>query len=193
MALLAAAACAGCAVMKVPPGWAEKPEEVRSAVNGAWAEARLVTRHKTPLRGELIAVSKDSLYIANTSFHVVPRDSVKSVRLVWYDPGGEALAGAVILGTFFSISNGWFFIFTGPMWIIGGTFAATVHSHNAFASYPDQGWTYLMRFARYPQGLPLGVDRSNIKMTPYTPVTSPDGWDIASGSTGPGPPGSSAH
>jgi hypothetical protein len=68
------------------------------------------------------------------------------------------------LGTVSTISNGWFLVFTAPMWMIGGGITSSKLSYNAIVDYPRMELNRFAPFARYPQGLPSVIDRSRIKM-----------------------------
>jgi hypothetical protein len=76
------------------------------------------------------------------------------------------MGGLVLLGTLSTISNGAFLLFTAPMWIIGGSIATGARSFEPIVDYPKRDWGHLAPFARYPQGMPRGIDRKQIKMKP---------------------------
>jgi hypothetical protein len=50
------------------------------------------------------------------------------------------------------------------MWIIGGSIAATSRSFDPVVDYPSKPLIDFAPFARYPQGLPPGLDRGAIQM-----------------------------
>ncbi len=157
-----------CATTHAPRGWLASASAIRTDTYGAWinVEYDSVSKEKAQLGGELIAISKDSIYIANETFYIIALSSIKSARLVTYKSNAEVIGGLVLLGTLSTISHGWFLIFTAPMWIIGGSIASGVRSFEPIVDYPKQELSRFVPFARYPQGLPAGIDRNQIKMKP---------------------------
>lgn len=155
-----------CATTHAPRGWLASSSNMQTDVYGGWIEVEYysASEEKAQLAGELIAISADSIFIANETFHAIAVSSVESARLVAYKSNAEWMGGLVFLGTLSTISNGRFLIFTAPMWIIGGSIASCVRSFEPIVDYPKQELSRFVPFARYPQGLPAGVDRNQIKM-----------------------------
>jgi hypothetical protein len=122
------------------------------------------------LAGELIAITEDSVFVAATTFygrdafHGVALANVRRARLNAYRSNAAAMGGLVALGAVSTISNGYFLGLTMPMWIIGGSGATGARSFEPIVEYPRREWTLLAPFARYPQGLPAGIDRDRIRM-----------------------------
>lgn len=160
--MLACIVCCGCAITHAPRGWMGSPEEERIAVHGAWVVLKLEAPHAPQLRGELIAVSEDSLFMADTTFHAVARANIRHARLLTYNSNAVAMGAGAAFGTMSTILNGWALIFTAPMWMIGGTISTGIRSFEPIIDYPDYGWSRLAPFARFPQGLPVMLDRSRI-------------------------------
>lgn len=160
---LACAVCCGCAITHAPRGWMGSPEEERVAVHGAWVVVQIEAPQAPQLRGELIAVSQDSLFMADSTFHAVAKANIRHVRLLTYDANVPLTAGGVVLGTASTILNGWALVFTAPVWIIGGSIATGIRSFEPLLDYPGCGWSRLAPFARFPQGLPVMLDRSRIR------------------------------
>jgi len=157
-----------CATTQAPRGWLASSDKTQTDVYGGWFEIKYssASKVKAPTVGELIAISEDSIFIADQTFHAIARNDIKSARLVIYKSNSEGMGGLVALGTVSTISNGFFLIFTAPMWIIGGSIAAGARSYEPIVDYPKKELSSFMPFARYPQGLPLGIDRSQIKSKP---------------------------
>jgi len=155
-----------CATTHAPRGWLASPSDMQTDAYGGWLELEYdsTSQAKTQLAGELIAISADSIFIANETFHAIAVSSVKSARLVAYKSNAEWMGGLVFLGMLSTISHGGFLILTAPMWIIGGSSASGVRSFEPIVDYPKQEWSRFVPFARYPQGLPAGIDRNQIKM-----------------------------
>ena len=148
-----------CATTNVPSHWLNEPKFIASDAYGGWIEIKSL---KNRIAGELIAISKDTVFIANGTIQTVASKDILSARLVIYD--APSMVGYVFLGTLLTISNGFYLIFTAPMWIIGGSIAAVSRSYDPIIDYPQRPLEDFMPFARYPQGLPSGLDRNAIKM-----------------------------
>ena len=151
-----------CASTQAPRNWLEKPIDLRTDTYGAWLTIETVAN--TRLAGELIAVSKDSIFIAGETLSVFAKNNIKSARLVTYESNAGTMGTLVFLGTLSTLSNGRFFLFTAPLWIVGGSIASSNRSYEPIIDYPGQKWNKFVPFARYPQGLPPGLDRSGIRM-----------------------------
>lgn len=159
----------GCEVTKAPRGFLADASDLPADVYGGWIELTCSTAGKTGVQvsGELIAVGRDSVYVVNDALHAIAFADVTSGRLAAYASYAGEMGGLVFLGTLSTISNGWFLVLSAPMWIIGGTVAVSVRMLEPVVDYPREGLSSLARFARYPQGLPPGLDRSRIKIKPF--------------------------
>ena len=162
MTFLIALAClclTHCATTQAPKGWLNDPNDVPKDVYGGWVD---VTSREGILSGELIAAGPDSVYVADAEFHSVAVSDVLRMRVTVYNSGG-AIAQGTLGGTLLALSNGWIFLGTGPMWIIGGTIAAITRSYDPAYDFPSSDLKTFAMFARFPQGLPASIDRSLIK------------------------------
>lgn len=164
-ALAAALATNGCAVTKAPRGWLDTPEKSRANAYGAWIETTCNRgpRQAVSISGELIAVGPDSLYIARDRIVAVDRGSIEKAKLVAYDASVGGLVVFTVIGTLASVSHGWALIFSAPIWIIAGSIAAGVRSHEPIQTYPGFSLDSFAPYARFPNGLPATVDRSAIR------------------------------
>lgn len=152
----------GCAAQHSPHGWLDSPHDIQTGTYGGWL--RLETKTTMKISGELIAISSDSIFVANETLHAFSLSDIESARLEAYDAEIEHIGGWLILGSVSSISNGILILFTGPMWILGGGTATILRSYEPIFEYPDYDWSSLQMFARFPQGLPPGINRRYIKM-----------------------------
>ncbi len=149
-----------CASTDAPTRWLADPDNVPSDVYGAWIS---VNGDSARIAGELIAISDDTVFVADSTLHAIAEGEIRSARLVVFQPGGSIGAG-VFFGTLSTISNGWYLVFTAPMWLIGGTIAASSRSFDPIIDYPQRSMEKLVPFARYPQGLPPELNRDRIRM-----------------------------
>jgi hypothetical protein len=151
-----------CATTNVPPHWLSEPEQTASDGYGGWINIEL---RENRIAGELIAISEDTVFIADSVFHAVCSKDILSARLVSYN--APRMGGYVILGTVSTLSNGWACIFTAPMWIIGGSIAVILRTYEPIIDYPDRSLATFIWFARYPQGLSPNLNRGLITMKPH--------------------------
>jgi hypothetical protein len=158
--LAAAAACAACASNSAPRGWLAEPAETQSAAYGGWIELTYQeSQAKRHTDGELIAVSAESVWVLNGSGgHVIPTITVQGGKLTAYAAQTGTLTTWTVVGTLATISNGAFLIFTAPMWIVGGSLTAGGESRSPERKHPPLTWVELAPFARFPQGMPEGVE-----------------------------------
>ena len=156
----------GCATTNVPRNWSSEPNEMATSTFGGWINVECSNEHEKEynIAGELIAVSDDSIFVADSLFHSIARKDITSARLVCYNSNSGSMAASVALGTISTISNGLFLIFTMPMWLIGGTIAGSAQSYVPIIDYPENNFKEFSKFSRFPQGLPRKIDRAKIKM-----------------------------
>ncbi len=156
---LSSLAVFSCAATHAPSRWLREAEQLQYDPYGGWIGV------KTPANkmfGELIAVTEDSVFIADSVFHAVPAKMIISARLASYQSSG--LEAFPLIGALSTISNGWYLIFTFPMWSIGGTIAVVYRSYEPILDYPQKDLLQFRQFSRYPQGLPDNADRTKIRM-----------------------------
>lgn len=175
--ILAGLAGSGCAVSTAPHGYLPAPAQAAREVRGGWVEVdRYGSDGTTRLEGELIAVTADSLWILDASgLSSVPTDVVGGGQLTWYDSEAGRVAGLSLLGTVSTASNGVFLVFTAPMWIIGGSIASGVQSQLPRERIPAGSWAELAAYARFPAGMPPGVELRGLRLKPGLGRFSPDG------------------
>ena len=157
--VLTAVLFTSCAVTNVPPRWLPEAEQTPTSVYGGWIEIKTL---RWEVMGELIAVTKDTVFVADYALRSIAVRDIFSARLVTYN---ESIIGAyVFLGLILSITNGWFILFTGLIWIIGGLIAGANRSFDPIIDFPEKPIFAFQPHARYPQGIPTEVDRSTIRI-----------------------------
>ncbi|MEP7226796.1 MAG: hypothetical protein ABI785_05505 [Gemmatimonadales bacterium] len=159
-----AVACEGCAHNSAPQGWLPKPAEAQAAAYGGWIELSYKQATEKRADGELIAVSADTVWLLGLEQAlVIPTATVKQGKLTAYAAQKGPVALWTVLGTLSTISNGWFLIFTAPMWIVGGSLSVGSESRAPERKSPQLGWEDLASYARFPQGMPEGVELNTLK------------------------------
>lgn len=170
-----------CASSQAPPGFLPTPDEAQREAYGGW----IVVDFKTggSYSGELIAISRNEVDVLQPA-----RPHARLVRLPWasiarmhleeYRTQAGKLSLWASLGTLSTLGNGVFLIFTAPIYIIVGSITAAIASRAAFLEYPDNDFNDAWKFARFPQGLPPGVDEcslvSGVPCAPPEPLELPD-------------------
>ena len=159
---------AGCAGSTAPRGRVPTVAEAATDVFGAWIDARTVHGSKPPkVAGELIAVAQDSVFVLTTEGLVVlPQSAIAQAEISCYESDAGDATGWAILGGVSTISHGVGLVLTLPMWIITGV--ATSHSvaGDARLHVPARSWAVAADYARFPGGLPAGLDRDRLKLKP---------------------------
>ena len=165
LSLGTAVACAGCARNSAPEGWLPKPAEAQAGAYGGWIELTYgEPKEKRSMDGELIAVSADSVWLlGQDQALVIPTTAVKMGKLTAYAAQTGALTAWAVLGTLSTISNGVVLILTAPMWIIVGPLAVASESRAPQRKSSPLAWGELAPFARFPQGMPEGVELNTLK------------------------------
>jgi hypothetical protein len=168
LSLSTAVACAGCAGNSAPQGWLPKPTEAQAASHGGWIELSYDdAKEKRRTDGELIAVSADSVWVlSGNGGLVLPTAAVKEGKLTAYAAEKGRFTLWTVLGTLSTISNGWFLVFTAPMWIIGGSLAVASETRAPERKSPPLTWAELAPFARFPQGFPEGMALTALEAKP---------------------------
>jgi hypothetical protein len=154
-----------CARHSAPPDFLPNKVEVQEQSFGGWVDLVLRSEQEDrSVAGELIAATADSLWVmSGSTVVVVPVTSVASGQLAGYDSESGQVVGAVALGAISTISNGFFLVFTAPMWLIGGSIAANSQGKVGLEDLPPMQWAELARFARFPQGIPASLDLRELR------------------------------
>ena len=154
----------GCAHNSAPKGWLPRPVEAQAAAYGGWIELSYNQATGQRADGELIAVSADSVWLfGQDQALVIPITAVKRGKLTAYAAEKGRLVLWTLVGTLSTISNGWFLIFSAPMWIVGGSLAVGGESRAPERKSQRLSWEELAPYARFPQGMPVGMDLSTLK------------------------------
>ena len=155
-----------CASTNAPKNWLPDPDGLQTNVYGSWIELEYYSRpgRSAYLYGELIAFSKDTVFIANNTFHTIALSDIKSGRIASYQSNYLSMSGLVALGIISTLSHGYFSLLTAPLWLIGGSITTAVRSHEPIVDFKNDEYSGFSQFARYPQGLPPAMNRQQIKM-----------------------------
>jgi hypothetical protein len=161
-----AVACAG---NPAPAGFLPSPGQAVHDVYGGWIQVTVPAgRHDSTIAGELIAARADTVWVLPDSGPVVavPTSTVKKGLVARYSSEAGPIAGFAALGVVSTISNGYLLGITAPLWIITGIVASSNESRAPLRGVPPLVWADLAVYARFPQGLPPGIDLGEIRPKP---------------------------
>ena len=166
-----------CASHTAPSGYLPTTASVQSDPYGGWIDLSYRGPDGlTRVMGELVAVTGDTVWIKDASGGtVLPTSEVTDGRLIWYDSQAGQVGGLTGLGVLSTISHGVFLLLTAPLWMIVGGTAAAIQSRIPMEEAPPVSWSELSRFARFPQGIPLGVEVSELSRKPGSFPTADGG------------------
>jgi hypothetical protein len=157
-----AAAVAGCYQSSAPPGWLPTPVQAQRGAFGSWISVQGQPRTPPLAEGELIAIDTDTIHVlADGRLMSLPRASICCAVLTAYRMDLSGLQLWTAVGTLSTVSHGLVLILTAPMWIIAGTAATSAASYAPRIVGTDPA--VLQPFARLPQGIPPGLDRTTIR------------------------------
>lgn len=162
----------GCSRTFAPSGWLPETDEYPEDVYGGWItlvvsqELSDGQKELYEYKGEFIAADEDNVYLLADSAYTVRKSAVISalLELTQKNTGTYIGWGAAFLLT--PIINGAYSIFTGSFGIIAGASAASGESaRDRYESdSPDNSyWGKIQKFARFPQGIPEGIDFNRLK------------------------------
>jgi hypothetical protein len=160
----------GCASSRAPSGWLDRPEDLTRSAYGGWVTIEPARdRRSAPVEGELLAVGTESVYVMGArGFEAVSRAEMRSARLEVYRAQTGSAAGMAALGTIVSLSHGIGFIVSGPVWILCGSITAGAVSREPLHDVSGTTWEGVSKYARFPAGLPPGIDRDALLPKPGT-------------------------
>ncbi len=153
----------GCTRNPAPAKWLKPAKEATADPYGAWIE---ITSDDKPvavlLRGELLSIERDSVFVLQQSGEVGVRALAASprARVAFYDGKHGNTASWTLLGVVSSVSNGFFLALTAPAWILTGTFAAVGDSKAPIVTLVTSAdWVGARKYARFPANMPSGLPR----------------------------------
>lgn len=161
---------AGCATSNAPDNWLPDADGVEKNAFGGWITIETTgidsLQEKQQIKmGELIALDSNKIYIMKDSLLSIPKNEIISVKLE-IRARHTAYGAWATFGTLSTISNGYFLIFTFPLWLMTDIAALSgeAKSDNYVMENPDENyWKEISKFARFPQGLLKGIHRSKLR------------------------------
>jgi hypothetical protein len=111
------------------------------------------------VRGELLSVDETHFWILReqeTTWTPVHRATMSAVHVRLYDTYPGVNAGLMVAGILSTISNGFFLVFTAPLWAVVGSVSIVSASNARSYAVEPSDYNLLVQFARFPQGMPPG-------------------------------------
>lgn len=166
--IAAAVWLAACAQTTAPRGFLPVPLESQRTAYGGWLEVEYGSRRRPDrAEGELLAVQGDSVYILTArGATAVATGGITAAKLTGYDSQSGKFGLWTLLGVLSTVSHGFVLILSAPVWIITGSITTATQSHQPESVYPRVGWAAIAPYARFPQGLPPGIDLARLTPEP---------------------------
>jgi hypothetical protein len=149
---------AGCAT-GAPPELRRSMEDAKWMPTGAFARLGLPGQEQS---GELLAVEPEAFILESDGrARLIPSQCVQWVRLANFEGENGSILAWGALGALSTLSHGYFFVLTGPVWLLsmgiaGGSQAAAGVLQEPLAKPTPEAMERLRKWARFPQGLPSG-------------------------------------
>lgn len=144
---------------------------------GGWIV--LQSKNGPLLEGELIDARIDGATILTRGprpqLVFAPIDDIASAS-VWPSPDNSPIINWGVLGTLSAATHGVWFVFSGPIWISMTAAMDYVETRDAVVEYPGAPWFSLVKWARFPQGMPPGATTADLVpgLRPPAPMTAAD-------------------
>lgn len=162
---VAGALVSGCAHSPAPREWLPKADASVTDAFGGWLTAEIGSgRQATRVEGELIAVGTDTvLVLAGDQLLGLAKGAITKATLAGYDIEAGKLAQWTAAGSLSTLSHGIGLIISLPIWLIAGGISTSSAARAPVLEYPKRSWAEIAEYARFPQGLPAGVDHSTLR------------------------------
>lgn len=171
-ALFSCLMISGCAATHAPSNWLPETEKFPENTYGGWMT--IITSDETKdgkerylqYGGEFISQDEDNVYILYDTVYIISKKDIRNISLELVEKSTTEFGLWTLGGTVATLSNGKFLIITAPLWLIAGTSAAVGESTRDLyeTDNPDiLFWNNIMKFARFPQGLPTNINLSELK------------------------------
>jgi len=143
----------------------DKAEKTGHNPFGGWVH---VDNHFTNsvIRGELLAIQNDSLFITSNKrvWRIAVNDVKKATCFRYKSDVGKAVSFGM-LGLLSSLSHGYYFLLSGPVWMLTVPITASNVSKMPILEYPaNNDLTEFNKYSRFPQGIPAEFRFSKVGM-----------------------------
>jgi hypothetical protein len=167
----------GCRTSRVPVDYSYSKRNLKVEISGSWTEIKLNTKDisasETSISGELIAVQSDTVYVlTRMGLQGIHKYKINEAVVYMYkNQAGIYTTVTVLLYVpdivAALITGEPYFLLIGVPWLILGGVMAMIEgsdeTNNLIYPYNSQ-MQELKKFARYPQGMPPGIDKSRLHL-----------------------------
>lgn len=131
--------------------------QVQRDGHGGWVVVERTAGDR--VEGELIAAEPDAMRVLDgKNLVTVPRWQIARAELwAWETQHGREIAWGAFGGAS-TITHGYLLIFSLPTWLLTTAVTTAIESKASQLVYPNDSWQALGKWARFPQGLPVGID-----------------------------------
>ena len=161
--LALALVASGCAHSGAPAQWLPRAVDAAAETHGGWAVVHMKDRSRHA--GELLALDADSAFVLEEGACVgLASVAIAHAVVTGYDSEAGKLGGWTALGAVSTLSHGYVSVVTLPTWLIVGGAMTSLQSHAGRVDVAT--WERARMYARFPQGLPPGIDRASLRPKP---------------------------
>ena len=166
-----------CGTVKIPANYRYTARQLKREITGNWINIKLnskiIAESDTIIAGELIAIQSDTIYLITLDgMKGVHVSSIDNADLYMYmNQAGlyAALTGLLYLPDIVAalVTGIPEFLLLGVPWVVtsGIITIAEGSNHSNILNYPDFcSLEELQKFARFPQGMPPGIDKTRIHL-----------------------------
>lgn len=168
----------GCATSYAPDNWLPDTDKIQTEAYGGWLTLHFKDQstyrdYEIAPKGEFICCDTTNVYLLTTSGKLltIKKDQVAEAVLELDEKNTGTYAAITVIGSLTTISHGLYSGITFPAWLIIGIPTASGESmrDRYETENPDKiYWNQIQIFARFPQGLPYGVNLNELKTKPGT-------------------------
>ena len=141
-----------------------RPRQLKDHTKGLLIEIT-IKKQSEKMKGELIAISPDHLtflLLKTKSVTNIPQKNIENLEVVvsLSSNSPNVISLVAIILNLTPLSHGIYMSISIPVNLIGGSMVANNASKASYRiKYPEQvSWEELAKFARFPQGIPKGID-----------------------------------
>jgi len=165
----------GCQKRIIPASYMPTPENATMSIKGSWIvlnthEDSLLLAEKS-ISGELMAIQADTLYLlTDAALIAVNSNMISSAVLYPFKPQTSITPIIALLSSLPSVfgaiakDDGAFLLLGVPVLITGAVMSAIEGGGNVMKYPARHTLNDLTKFARFPQGLPSGLDPEKLRL-----------------------------
>jgi len=149
------------------PRYVPTPKNVGNELYGSFIVLKILDRESS-IQGELIAVNEDDLVILNARGMIttLPKSSVGEFEVKYANSQGK-YGWHILIYTLLSLGHGLKLVISVPVNLITTTSISLSAAKDYKYNNETIGYEKLRMFARFPQGIPEGIQLTDIARVPF--------------------------